>query len=310
MKKQLFAAICFLPLLLAAQNRVVLEKELEKANYYAHVDTSKVTGWIIGCIDHDSTWVFGYGEIAKNTGQKPNEKTLFEIGGLSKAFIGMLIESYVQKGKLRLEMPVNRYLPTEQQFPMGDSLTLLDLLTHTSGLPKLPPAFGLDEQDKNQPYETYTASQLFDFLKELTPNETTHGQYLYSHLNHALLEFAISHAVGRQGLDALLPRHVTPPQYAQGYNPAKKPVENWRFRETYLFSLGLKMSMTDILQFVQIHLGLKDKNDFESAKATQMPLFPTLIDKKTSVAKAWHVLKDKKHPDICIQTGSTNGQSV
>lgn len=301
----------------AAQNGRVLSRELEKANYYAGVDTSKVTGWIIGCIDHDSVWVFGYGETVKGNGTKPTEKTIFEIGGVTKAFVGSLVAQYVQQGKLKMDLPINQYLPNDLHFPLGDTFTIQHLLTHTSGLPKMPTAFGLDEQDKDQPFETYTRTQLSDFLKELSENDVKTGEYLYSHLNHSILEWVIEHQIGRNDLAALSMTDATDPlsikspaAFAQGYNPAKKPVENYRFGETFRFSIGVKTHMERLLQLVQQHLGLREAALFDVLKTTQKPLFPTRVDKRTSVGTAWHIFEDKKHPDICIQTGSTNGQSA
>src|SRR6185295_7422505 len=56
----------------------------------------------------------------------------FNLGSISKQFLAVLVLKQYEKGKLKLDDPVNRYLP---DFPYPQ-ITLRHLLTHTSGLPE------------------------------------------------------------------------------------------------------------------------------------------------------------------------------
>ena len=58
--------------------------------------------------------------------------TPFELGSISKLFTGIAVMQLVEKGKIALDDPVQKHLP---DFPFGDKITILHLLTHTSGLP-------------------------------------------------------------------------------------------------------------------------------------------------------------------------------
>ena len=295
-----------------SQNGIELKREIEKGMAYdLTMDTAKMPGWVIGCIDHDSSWVFGYGRLSKLTKTPPNGNTLFEIGGVSKAYTSTVAQLMIEKHILNTDSVINLYLTPSQQFPLGNRITILQLMTHTSGLPKLPEAFGMDEKDKNQPYATYTEGMLFDYLKTMDTTDIRIGKYWYSHINHAILEKIIKNKGGYSNLSRF-ENHLDDSivTYAQGYNPAQLPVDNWKFDETFHYSVGMKASVNEILDFMKAHMGLRDSNTYTLLKDLQTPLFKTDIDKNTSVGKAWHILKYKKRVIICLQSGSTNGQSA
>jgi CubicO group peptidase (beta-lactamase class C family) len=63
------------------------------------------------------------------------DRTLFQIGSISKTFTGTAMMRLIEQGKVRLDAPVRTYLP---DFAVRDRIasrdvTVLDLLTHMSG---------------------------------------------------------------------------------------------------------------------------------------------------------------------------------
>ena len=265
-----------------AQNGIELKSEIEKAMAYeVDMDTSKITGWVIGCVDHDSSWVFGYGHTSKVSKIKPNGQTIFEIGGVTKSYTAMVAQLMAQRGILHLDSALNIYLKPEHRFLMGNSITLLQLMTHTSGLPKFPDGFGRNDSDKNQPYEDYTEGMLFEYLKTVDSIDLKkRGKYLYSHLNHAILEKIIENKGGMSALKNFERRtdnsSIT---YAQGYSPAQVAVPNWQFNETFKFSVGIQANMVELLDFMKSNLGVKDTSLYTILRGTQEPIFKTGIDK-------------------------------
>lgn len=311
------AAIFFFTIVISfstlyAQSGIELKREIEKAMVYeVDIDTAKMTGWVIGCIDNDSSWIFGYGRMAKDRPLQPDASTIFEIGGVTKAFTASVLQLMIHQGVLRPDTIINAYLTPEQHFLVGNHITLLQLMTHTSGLPKLPDGFGTGEKDKDQPYADYTEGRLFDYLKSIDTTDIKTGKYLYSHLNHAILEKIITNYGGEKALKQFEEKLDKDPQYyIQGYNPAQIPVPNWQFRETFEYSLGMKANMKMMLDFIKINLAIKDTSYSAILRGGQNPIFKTDIDKKTSIGRAWHVYQYKKRPVVCLQTGSTNGQST
>jgi serine-type D-Ala-D-Ala carboxypeptidase/endopeptidase len=285
---------------LFAQNGSTLKRVIDQllTRRENRVDSAKVTGFVIGCFDGDSTWIFPYGRLSKTTKDAPDGATYFEIGGVSQIFIANRVHELVETKQLDYDAPVNRYLPTALQFPMGDRMTLLQLATHTSGLPKLPDDMGSFETDKEQPFEAYTEGSLFEYLKNFDTTFLTKGRYRYSHLNYAILEKVLE----KNGFSSLEKDATTAIKlFAQGYNMAQKPVGLWRFNETFKEALGRTANVQQMLDFMRKQLTKKDLH---------VPLFPTEIGKYTSMGKAWHVIKETKHLNVCIATGTTAGHST
>ncbi len=313
--KTMFLIIHFVTLsfsIFYAQNGLELKREIDKAMAYeVDIDTARMPGWVIGCIDNDSTWVWGYGRISKLNNSIPDRHTIFEIGGVTKAFSGSIAQLMAEQGILNFDSTINTYLKPEQRFMMGERITLLQLITHTSGLHKMPDGFGAGEKDKNQPFADYSEEDLFEALKTVDSSDLKIGKYLYSHLNHAILEKIIENKGGLYALKHFEQQlNDTNFVYIQGYNPGEFPVPNWRFGETFKYSIGMKANMNMMLDFVKWNLGLKDTTQFQILRGVQEPLFKTNIDARTSIGKAWHIYQYKKRPVVCVQSGSTNGQSA
>jgi serine-type D-Ala-D-Ala carboxypeptidase/endopeptidase len=284
---------------LSAQNGVVLKQVIDKLLKRSenHVDSAKVTGFVIGCFDGDSTWIFPYGRLSKTTNLAPDGNTFFEIGGVSQVFIANRIHELVEKKQLDYAASINQYLPPPLQFPMGDRMTLLQLTTHTSGLPKLPDDIGLFESDKEQPFEAYTEGSLFEYLKNFDTTILTANKYRYAPLNYAILEKMLE----KKGWLNFDKDTFSSKIYAQGYNLAQKPVELARFNETFQWTLGRQTTTRQLLNFTRQQLDIKDFH---------APLYPTNIGKNTSVGKAWHIIRENKNLNICVASGTTSGHSA
>jgi CubicO group peptidase (beta-lactamase class C family) len=78
-----------------------------------------------------------------------HERTLFQIGSVSKTFTATAVMALVERGRLALDDPVRRYLPGFRLAAPGvaDRITIRHLLTHTAGFAGdwflvRPPALG------------------------------------------------------------------------------------------------------------------------------------------------------------------------
>lgn len=69
------------------------------------------------------------------------ETTAYEIGSVSKALTGLVIADAVQRSELELSQPLLAFLPELDQTATG-ALPLRDVVTHRSGLPRLPVSIG------------------------------------------------------------------------------------------------------------------------------------------------------------------------
>ncbi|PYO90168.1 MAG: hypothetical protein DMD58_07465 [Gemmatimonadetes bacterium] len=63
---------------------------------------------------------------------------VFEIGSITKVFTASILADMVSRREVRLDDPVAKYLPSSAHIPSrnGRQITLLDLATQSSGLPR------------------------------------------------------------------------------------------------------------------------------------------------------------------------------
>jgi serine-type D-Ala-D-Ala carboxypeptidase/endopeptidase len=147
-------------------------------------------GVIVGVVEPDgSRRVIAYGDSRSNGGPLGAESVL-EIGSLTKVFTGVLLADMVRRGQVELTEPVARLLPPGVRVPSrgGKEITLLDLATHTSGLPVMPGNF--PEGNAAKAYAEYTVEQMYDFLSSYElprdPGEAQEYSNFLSLLGHAL----------------------------------------------------------------------------------------------------------------------------
>ena len=80
---------------------------------------------------------------AKGDSRRLDGDTVFEIGSVTKVFTSLLLMDMVKKGEVSLDDPVAKFLPAEVKMPErgGKKITLRDLSTQSSGLPRMPNNF-------------------------------------------------------------------------------------------------------------------------------------------------------------------------
>lgn len=99
---------------------------------------------------------FGYADIANKI---PNtENTLFPLASISKTFTALAILQLKEKGKLKLDDPLVKYLP---DFPYPE-INIRQLLAHTSGLPDSEAIF--DPLIAKEPDKIFTLSDVIPAL--------------------------------------------------------------------------------------------------------------------------------------------------
>jgi D-alanyl-D-alanine-carboxypeptidase/D-alanyl-D-alanine-endopeptidase len=118
-------------------SKVALTRSFD-AVYHRH--QHEILGMCVGAIDERTSAVKCYGKVARASKQRPTEKTLFQIGSISKTLTATLLALRVHAGAVRLEDPLRRYIPAaDGSARIPPKLTLLDVATHYSGLPRMTP---------------------------------------------------------------------------------------------------------------------------------------------------------------------------
>jgi len=97
------------------------------------------TGMVLVVVRNREVIMSGYGETAPGSGVRPDSNSLIRLCSLSKVLAGELLTQLANEGKVKLTDPLQRYAPPNRIVPDGADgtpITLLDLATHTSGLPR------------------------------------------------------------------------------------------------------------------------------------------------------------------------------
>src|SRR5664279_3682349 len=169
----------------------------------------RLVGIAVGRLNGTSTSVVVAGVRRVDEEAKIEVTSDFEVGSITKAFTGTLLADMVLRHEVALDDPVAKYVPgwTLPSY-QGRAITLLDLATHTSGLPSLPDNFR--PADSEDPYVDYTEIQLTDFLRTHVLRRAPGSQYEYSNLGMALLGLVLAKRAGVP-YEALLRQRILEP---------------------------------------------------------------------------------------------------
>ncbi len=307
--------------LLIAQDRIAIKSEIDKIIHHdTEITLEKTPGFLIALIKGDSTFIYSYGSAERNGTQPLTADNIFELGGVSKVFTAQIIEHLVDQNKLKYQSYLNDLLPDDFKNKRCDSITILDLITHTSGLPRMPTEFGVKELEDNNPYKHYSKNDLLGFYKnfELLPSE----EYLYSNVNYALLEIVIEKITGQTFSEVLQELILVPlgmdqtfisiidsslhENLSTGYSISKKAVNNWEF-QSFAASEGIKSNITNLVSFVKLNISSTPESDPYLMDKLHKKLVPTPLDPEIFAAKGWHILTHKKYYDVIIHSGTTSG---
>ena len=106
---------------------------------------------VIGVCQRGQNWVGGFGTAESGgANRKPDGDTIFEIGSITKVFTGIALADAANRGIVKLDDPLVALLPDGSQpdDTQVRQITLKQLATHSSGVPRLPADFW--EQAKGQ----------------------------------------------------------------------------------------------------------------------------------------------------------------
>jgi CubicO group peptidase (beta-lactamase class C family) len=232
------------------------------------VDAGKNVGIVVATIDADGTsLVAGYGQ--PGPGALPLDgDSVFEIGSITKVFTAALLADMADRGEVALDDPVEQYLPAGVKVPQrnGRRITLVDLATHTSGLPRLPS--NMAPRDPTNPYVDYTADRLYAFLASHELTRDVGSLHEYSNLGAGLLGHALARRAGTSYEALVTGRILRPLGMSQtgitltpgmkehlvlGHNTDGRVVPNWDVG--VLAGAGaLRSTARDLLKFARANL--------------------------------------------------------
>ncbi len=276
-------------------------------------------GIVVGVIDSTGRRIISYGNFNLGDNRAVDGNTIFEIGSITKVFTSLLLADMAQRGEVALTDPVAKYLPAGVKMPErnGRQITLEDLATHTSGLPRLPS--NLNPKDATNPYADYSVEQLYQFLSAYQPTRDTGSQYEYSNLGGGLL----GHVLARRAAmdyEMLVRSRICEPlgmrstrvslsddmknRFAVGHEATMQPVADWDL-PTLAGAGALRSTGNDMLTLVAANLG-DVKTPLAPAMAAMLAVRRPAGVPGMEVGLGWHILTRDGH-EIIWHNGGTDG---
>jgi serine-type D-Ala-D-Ala carboxypeptidase/endopeptidase len=276
-------------------------------------------GIVVGVIDAKGRRVIAYGSLEKGDNRPLDGDTLFEIGSITKVFTALLLTDMAQRGEVKLHDPISKYVPDSAKIPQRDGrqITLVDLATHTSGLPRMPANF--HPKDPANPYIDYTEEQLYTFLTSYELTRAVGVKFVYSNLGFGLLGQGLARRAGTD-YETLVETRICEPlgmkstritltpemehRFAAGHSADLVTVSRWDLPS--LAGAGaLRSSTNDLLNFLAATMGYTNTTLAPAMKtmlSIQRPTGQAFVDS----ALGWAV-DTRGGSEIIWKNGGTGG---
>jgi D-alanyl-D-alanine-carboxypeptidase/D-alanyl-D-alanine-endopeptidase len=276
--------------------------------------------FVVGVIDSKGRRVVSYGSLAKDDKRPLNGDTVFELGSITKVFTSLVLMDMVQKGEVAVTDPVAKYLPATVKVPERNDkkITLQDLSTQSSGLPRMPSNF--KPKDPLDPYADYSVEQLYQFLSGYQLMRDIGAQYEYSNLGVGLLGYALALRAGKD-YESMVRSRICDPlgmkdtrvtlspemkaRLAIGHGPNMNVASNWDLPAAFAGAGALRSTTNDMLKFLAANLGYT-KTPLASAMAAEVSIRRPTGMANMEIAYAWHI-QTKDGNSIIWHNGGTGG---
>lgn len=253
----------------------------------------------------------GYG-MANYEWDIPNTpQTKFRLGSITKQFTSMCIMQLAEKGLLKTEDPLSKYIP-EYPKEVADKITIHHLLTHTSGIFNLTSD---KEFDKTMRVHMKSLNEVIALFKEKPLDFEPGTKYSYSNSGYILLT-AIVEKVSGKPYEQYLKENILQPlgmnntgydrsdailkNRAAGYDNAGGQIKNASFIDTSIPSgAGAMYSTTEDLY-------LWDRALYTEKLVKKATMERIFTPDKNNYAYGWNVDEQFKHKRI-THNGGING---
>jgi CubicO group peptidase (beta-lactamase class C family) len=115
----------------------------------SYLSNKQYMGSVLVARNDDVLFSKGYGSANLEWNIPNTPSTKFRLGSLTKQFTAACILLLEERGKLKVEDPIKKYMPDAPA--AWDKITIYNLLTHTAGIPNFT---GLPEYSRMEPFNT------------------------------------------------------------------------------------------------------------------------------------------------------------
>ena len=233
-----------------------------------YLDNDMIVGMTIGVLREGKQQVFGYGRMSRDDRRVPYGDTIYEFGSATKVLTGILLADAVVQGRVKLDQPAGDLMPKGVKMPAkgNRAITLQDLSTHVSGLPRIPDNMKIG--DLSNPYADYRKEDLYAFLNKHKLAQAPGTKSEYSNLGGGLLGYLLSLKAKSTYGDLVRNRIAGPlkmsstkitidkesqSRFAPGHLGDGQPAANWDF-SVLAGAGGVRTTVNDMLLFAAANL--------------------------------------------------------
>jgi CubicO group peptidase (beta-lactamase class C family) len=246
-----------------------------------------------------------------------NRNTAFEIGSVTKAITGNMLAKLVADFKIKLDDPIESFLPF--QLLGKPPITFKQLALHTSGLPRMPKAYD-DRADFmiDNPFLNFAEEDFINYFTEELLLESHPGEKaIYSNLGYALLAYLIS-KIENKPFSQIVKERIFHPlsmqhtsfnskevltQFKTGLDKSGNPTSCW---DAGIFngSLGMISTAEDLSKFSKMVLKCEDE-------AIAIQVQNTFLAKPgVKTCLGWLMVNFDKEEAVIKINGGTAGSSA
>jgi CubicO group peptidase (beta-lactamase class C family) len=183
----------------AAPLQLPADFDAKAAEYLAaRVKVSHFNGVVLVAVDGQPVFRRGYGSANLDYDLPNTPGTKFRVGSVSKQFTDAAILKLEEQGKLAVTDPVGMYVPDCPE--AWADVTLLQLMSHTGGIPEYTPKVSRTPGGWSRPY---APRELIDLMRDKPLDFTPGEKWSYSNTGYVLLGMVIEAASGSKYADYL-----------------------------------------------------------------------------------------------------------
>jgi len=186
--KKIFTSIILLLVVTSLWGQTIQEKMDTLVLAYAR--DGKFNGNVLVAQKGNILYQKGVGFINAEENKSHDEKSIFQIGSITKQITAAVIMQLVQEGKLSLQDNLEKFFPG---FVNGNKITIHHLLSHTSGIYNYTNDQKLMKSDVTK---HYSQKQMIDIFKKYEPDFEPGAKWNYSNSGYSLLGYIIEKVTG------------------------------------------------------------------------------------------------------------------
>ena len=263
-----------------------------------YIDHEMTKGISIGIYNKGQISFQNYGICSDKNPIPPTNQAIYEIGSITKTFTTAVLAQMVQEGKVNYSDPMSKYLPKGITNWSTDtvSITLEELATHHSGLPRLADNKIVKRLlHLDNPYKNYTMDDLYEFLKSYTPKPEAQREVVYSNLGMGILGNILA-SIDQTSYEEMIRKRILQPlnmtntfidasnkTMITGHNGFGQPTSPWDL-PTYAGAGALRSNTEDMMKYLIANI--QDKAPFSETHAPR-----ATYEDGAEIGLAWGIRK-------------------